>query len=93
MDWRLAMRSAQLAMMAQAAALFQRDLRKADCLIEEARGLALQRPHPSENLSWLVVQRATASRIVMVSALLMVVTAMALVTALRLATALVSMLV
>ena len=70
------MRSAQLATMAiaQAAALFQRDLvmKKADCLTEETRGLALQRPHPSENLSWLVAQRATASRIVMVSALVFV---------------------
>jgi hypothetical protein len=67
------MHSSQLATMAmaQAAVLFERDsvIRKAECLTGETRGLALQRPHPDVNLSWLVAQRATASGIVIVSAL------------------------
>ena len=71
MDWRLAMRSSQVATMAQAAVVFQRDsvIRKAESLTGETQGLALQRPHPDVNVSWLVVQRATAPRIAMVSAL------------------------
>lgn len=66
MDWRLAM--------ARAAALFQRDLamRKVDCLTGGTHCLAPQRPHPDENLSGLVVQRVTASRIVVASALVFV---------------------
>lgn len=100
MDWRLAMRSAQLSTVATAAALFQRDLvmRKAECLTGETRGLALQRPHPDVKFSWLVVQRATASRIEMVSLLaiaraLRLVTATALAFVLASVKALVSMLV
>ena len=71
MDWRLAMRSSQVATTAQAAVVFQRDsvMRKAESLTGETQGLALQRPHPDVNVSWLVVQRATAPRIAMVSAL------------------------
>ena len=71
MDWRLAMRSSQVATMAQAAVVFQRNsvMRKAESLTGETQGLALQRPHPDVNVSWLVVQRATAPRIAMVSAL------------------------
>ena len=71
MDWRLAIRSSQLATMAHPAVAFQPDSvkRKAESLTGETQGLALQRPHPDVNVSWLVVQRATAPRIAMVSAL------------------------
>jgi hypothetical protein len=64
-------------------------VRREDWLTPENPELALQRPLPSEKLSWLVVRPATARKIVvMVTALrIELAMAMALVTALTLVTA------
>ena len=62
-------------------------VRRKDWLTPENPELALQRPLPSEKLSWLVVRLATARKIVVMVTALRIELAMALVTALTLVTA------